>query len=123
MTENVGRETVTRWVECYRRAWETNEPDDIRALFTEDAEYFTEPWEDPWRGHDAIVEGWLEARDEPGDTTFEWTTVAIDGSTAVVRAVTDYVAESTYYNVWAIEFGTDGRAVSFTEWWMKPRDS
>jgi|SRR5690554_2650707 len=120
MTENVSRETVARWVESYRRAWESNEPDDIRALFTDDAQYFTEPWEEPWRGHDQIVDGWLEARDEPGDTTFEWEVVAVDDNTAVVRAITDYIAESTYYNVWVIHFGADDRADSFAEWWMKP---
>ncbi|MEX1077690.1 MAG: nuclear transport factor 2 family protein [Homoserinimonas sp.] len=119
MTDNVNRETVTRWVESYRRVWESNEPDDIRALFTEDGEYFAEPWAEPWRGQDAIVESWLEARDEPGDTTFEWEIVAVDGNNAVVRAITDYVEESTYYNVWVIRFGDDGRATTFTEWYMK----
>lgn len=119
MTENVNRETVGRWIDAYRRAWDSNEPDDIRALFTENAEYFTVPWEEPWRGQDRIVEGWLESRDEPGDTTFEWETVAVDGSTAVVRAVTDYRSERTYHNIWMIRFGADGRAEGFTEWYMR----
>jgi|SRR5690554_1468183 len=119
MTENTNRDTAERWVNDYRRAWESNEPDDIRALFTEDAEYFSVPWEDPWRGHDGIVEGWLESRDEPGDTTFEWEIVAVDGNTAVVRAVTVYTAERTYHNVWVIRFGANGRADQFTEWYMR----
>lgn len=120
MTQNVDRATVVEWVEGYRRAWDSNEPDDIRALFTENAEYSTEPWAPPWRGHKGIVDAWLEARDEPGDTTFEWELVAVDGDTAVIRALTDYVFESTYYNVWLIRFGNGGRADSFTEWYMIP---
>jgi ketosteroid isomerase-like protein len=119
MTENTNRETARRWVDAYRRAWESNEPDDIRALFSEDAEYFSVPWEEPWRGHEGIVDGWLEARDEPGDTTFEWDIVAVDGATAVVRAVTDYTAERTYHNVWVIRFDENGRATEFTEWYMR----
>ena len=111
-------EPVTRWVEAYRRAWESNEPDDIRALFTEDAEYFTEPFAEPWRGHDQIVDLWLEARDEPGDTGFDWQVVAVEGDTAVIRAVTPYFGKATYHNVWVIVLTPDGRASRFTEWWM-----
>ncbi|MHA6668990.1 nuclear transport factor 2 family protein [Homoserinimonas sp. A447] len=118
MTDTTNRGTLTRWVEAYRRAWESNEPDDIRALFTEDAEYFTEPWEQPWRGHDDIVAQWLKARDEPGDTTFSWEVVAVDGDTGVIRAITPYTGRATYHNVWVIRFANDGRATSFTEWWM-----
>lgn len=111
-------EAVTLWVEAYRRAWESNEPGDIRALFTEDADYLTEPFAEPWRGHDEIVEEWLEARDEPGETGFDWQIVAVEGDTAVVRAVTPYIGKATYHNVWVITFAPDGRASGFTEWWM-----
>ena len=30
-------QTVERWMIGYRTAWESNDPDDIRAIFTEDA--------------------------------------------------------------------------------------
>lgn len=109
---------VSLWMTAYRNAWESNEPDDIRALFTEDAEYFTEPFAEPWRGYEGIVSGWLEARDEPGETTFEWEPVAIEKDVAVVRAVTAYGDRATYYNVWVIRFAPNGRASAFTEWWM-----
>src|SRR5690554_6696357 len=117
--DNRNREAVVRWVEAYRGAWESNEPSDIRALFAEGAEYFTVPWEEPWRGHEGIVDGWLESRDEPGDTTFDWELVAVDGNTAVLRAVIVYTAERTYYNIWVIRFAADGRAEEFTEWYMR----
>lgn len=119
MTDTIAsHEAVTLWVDAYRRAWESNEPDDIRALFTEDAEYFTEPFAEPWRGHDQIVKEWLGARDEPGETAFEWQIVAVEGDTAVIRAITPYVGKATYHNVWVMKFAADGRATSFTEWWM-----
>ena len=30
---------IAAWVDSYRRAWESNDPADIRAVFTEDALY------------------------------------------------------------------------------------
>ena len=35
--------TVSNWVTAYRTAWETNADADIRALFTDDADYFFGP--------------------------------------------------------------------------------
>ena len=111
-------DSVSEWVEGYRRAWESNDPDDIRAIFTEDAEYRTDPWLDPWRGHDEIVVNWLERRDEPGTSTFEWSPLAVTDDVAVVQGVTNYKDGRTYSNLWVIRLEADGRAREFTEWWM-----
>lgn len=109
---------VSKWITLYRTAWESNEPDDIRALFTEEAEYRTKPHGEPWRGHAAIVEGWLASADAPGETTFEWSTLIENEALAVVQAETAYAGGSTYSNLWVIRFDPDGRAIGFTEWWM-----
>jgi len=106
------------WMAGYRRAWESNDPADIRSLFTDDAQYFTAPFAAPWVGHDGIVAGWLEAADQPGDTTFSWTAVVEHDATAVVTAETVYAGGPTYSNLWIIRFAPDGRAIEYTEWWM-----
>ena len=111
-------DAIANWVEGYRRAWESNDPDDIRALFTEDASYRTEPFADPWVGHLEIVEGWLDAQDEPGAADFEWHSLGRDGSLAFVEGVTEYHAGAAYSNLWVIRLEPDGRASEFTEWWM-----
>jgi ketosteroid isomerase-like protein len=114
----VDSNVVSAWVNAYRKAWESNEPDDIRALFTEDAVYRTEPYEDDaWRGHDEIVAGWLDGRDEPGDTEFTWSPLVSEGDIATVTGVTHY-DDATYSNLWVIRFTEDGRASEFTEWYM-----
>jgi ketosteroid isomerase-like protein len=115
--------TVTAWMTGYLKAWDSNEPDDIRALFTEDARYLTAPFVPPRVGHDAIVDGWLDDRDEPGDHTFEWSIVGIDGDVAFVEGETQYLGgddgERAYANLWVIRFTGDGRASSYTEWYMR----
>jgi len=111
------------WVALYRRAWETNEPDDIRAVFTEDATYKSKPYdEEPERGIDEIVDAWIDNRDEVGDWTFESTVLGTDGDLAFIQGVTDYRAAGRllYHNLWVVRLADDGRAREFTEWYMTP---
>lgn len=114
---------VARWVELYRTAWESNQPDDIRAVFTEDAVYRGTPHDaDPWVGHPAIVAGWLENQDPPGSTSFEWHTVAIEGDVAVIQCVTGYPdgpKTGIYDNLWVVLLAPDGRAREFTDWFIE----
>jgi ketosteroid isomerase-like protein len=116
------RDTVADWMRRYVQAWGSNDPGDIRGLFTEDAEYRFSPWDDPERGHDEIVRAWVEAADEPDDHRFEWETIAVDGPVAVVQGRTDYVEGNRYQNLWVLRLADDGRAESFTEWFMPPSE-
>ncbi len=118
------RTAARAFVDGYERAWRSNDPDDIRAIFTPDAEYRTEPWAEPWRGHDGIVAGWLEAKDAPDSYTFDGDVAAVDGDIAILEGVTRYTGGKVYRNLWVVRLADDGRARSFTEWFMKePADS
>ncbi|HWM33262.1 MAG TPA: nuclear transport factor 2 family protein [Pseudolysinimonas sp.] len=111
--------TITAWMNGYLRAWDSNDPADIAALFTEDARYLTAPFEPARVGIDAIVAGWLEDRDEPGDHTFTWSEAGLDGDVAFVEGETTYDNGRRYANLWVIRFVPGGRASSFTEWYMR----
>jgi uncharacterized protein (TIGR02246 family) len=111
------RRDLEAWLTGYVRAWTTNDPADIAGLFTEDAEYYTAPYRQPWRGRDAIVAGWLQKKDEEGEWKFRSEVLAIADDLGFVRGWTDYVDES-YSNLWVIRL-RDGRCSEFTEWWMK----
>lgn len=114
------------WFRRYRVAWESNAPDDIRGLFTPDAVYRARP-EDPeaWEGHDAILDGWLDNADQPGETDFEWRLLAIDGDLAIARCVTTYHDDPpvTYDNLFVVRLAGDGRATEFTDWWIERKDA
>lgn len=115
--------TAAQWVEGYRRAWLSNDPDDIRGLFTDDATYAYQPIGQPVTGIEAIVASWLESADQPGDCTFEYEVLSYTSGLAFVQAATDYsaVGRPVYDNLWVIRFAPDGRATSFTEWYMERR--
>ncbi|GGI43563.1 ketosteroid isomerase-like protein [Agromyces flavus] len=109
----------TEWVEGYVRAWESNDPDDIAAIFTDDAVYEYSPDDpDALRGREAIIAGWLDSKDEPGEWTFDWEVLIETDDTVIVQGRTDYPAEKLYDNLWVIRLAPDGRASRFTEWYM-----
>jgi ketosteroid isomerase-like protein len=108
---------VSAWVDGYRKAWETNSTDDLRAIFTDDATYSGRPHDQrSWNGIDEIIAGWTAHADEPGSFSFEWHPVAIDGDTVVVQAAVAYTGSTTWDDLWVIVFAADGRAREFTEW-------
>lgn len=113
---------VRDWMQGYLRAWTSNDPADILALFTEDAVYRTDPWTPGAAGHDGIVGLWLQHRDEPGTWEFEWDVLALADDRAFVQGETRYDDGTTYSNLWVIRFAPDGRATEFTEWWMDQAD-
>jgi uncharacterized protein (TIGR02246 family) len=116
-------DAVSHWIDRYVRAWNTNDREDIGSLFTEEAAYSTEPYHAPWKGREQIVAGWLEHKDEPGETSFEWQPISITEEVAVIRGTTRY-PESAYSNLWVIRLEADGRCREFSEWWMEhPRPS
>jgi hypothetical protein len=123
MTSNVEtspRETspLEKWMAAYQRAWRSNSPGDIRAVFAADAAYRPDPWTEAWRGHEAIVLNWLARLDEDGDWTFEWSELVSAGDLFTVTGETRYEDGTVYSNLWVIRLDAEGRATEFTEWWM-----
>jgi hypothetical protein len=112
------QDITERWMRGYVAAWSSNDPDQISALFTEDAEYFTDPFGEPWRGHAGIVEGWLDSADEPDSFSFKWSPLVITPEMSIIEGVTRYTPGPVYSNLWVIRFAPDGRARHFVEWWM-----
>jgi ketosteroid isomerase-like protein len=108
----------TDWVAQYVAAWESNDPEQIGALFSDDAVYLTAPDAEPRRGRGQIVAGWLEDRDEPGTWSFDWKILHEDDGFVVVQGRTEYPAEKDYLNLWIIQLDADGRATEYTEWYM-----
>ena len=109
---------VTTWIDGYVQAWNSNDPAQIGALFTEDADYYTAPFRPPWHGREQIVTNWLKNRDEPGETTFDWSPVTVTDEVAIIQGTTSY-PDRTFSNLWVIRLDSGGRCREFTEWWME----
>lgn len=111
------------WLDGYVRAWKSKNPADVRAIFTDDAEYWFRPDDDsPVRGIDAIVRMWAE-ESEPTEPVIDLDVLVEDEHVGVVTGSVDYPGHQLYRNMWEIHFGDDGRARRFVEWYMTPRSA
>ena len=129
----ITHETVQDWLDAYARAWETYDPEQIAALFSEGAEYRWHPADEPTVGRDEIVRAWVapegneSSRDEPGTYLGEYRPFSVDGNRAVAIGTSTYWTDASrstlarlYFNNWLLEFDDDGRCSSFTEYYMSP---
>jgi len=114
-------DSADEWMAGYRRAWLSNDADDIRSLFTEDAVYRRTPFAEPWVGREAIVAAWLAIDDQPELTTFEWTELGVADGLAVVEGRTGYPELGVFSNLWLLRLEPDGRVSQYREWWMRDR--
>ena len=113
---------LTEWMNGYLRAWSSNDPAEIGALFTDDASYRTAPFDEPWRGRQEIIEGWIGIKDEPGGYEFEWHPVVTADGLAVIEGTTKYRGGKTYSNLWVLRLDDRGRCRDYTEWYMEQKE-
>lgn len=111
---------TTQWLEGYIRAWRSKDAADVRAIFTDDAEYWFRPDDaDPARGIDAIIEAWQD--DEPEGPEYAFDVLIEDDRLGIIKGHVDYPGHQFYSNLWEVHFAADGRAERFVEWFMTPR--
>ena len=112
--------TYRRWVERYIGAWNSNDPDEIGALFAENGLYLTTPYSPPWSGREEIVRNWLDRKDEPGDTRFDFDVLIADDSIGIIKGITRYKKSSLdYHNLWEVRLDAQERCTEFVEWWIE----
>jgi len=104
----------------YVLAWSSNDPDHIRALFTEEAVYDPQTADGEWHGVDEIVANWQEIDDSEDNWDFEWLPLVETDELAIVTGRTHYFEPpASYRNLFVIRFGEDGRCYDFTEWYIE----
>ena len=118
-------EQVAQWLAAYSKAWVSYDPQAIGELFSADATYYYNPYDEPVRGREAIVANWLEDRDPAGRYKGEYQPVVVEGNRAATRGESRYFAEDgktlerEYHNLFLLTFDDEGRCSEFREWYAK----
>jgi hypothetical protein len=123
----VNMQQVQKWLDDYVSAWKTYDKVAIEALFSENAEYRHNPYDEPLRGREAIVADWLDNPDKPNTYSAEYQPLAVNGNTAVAHGESIYyktdrkTIERKFDNIFVLKFDGEGRCEDFCEWYMQPR--
>jgi len=124
----VDRQGFQDWLDRYVEAWKSYDPDQIGALFSEDATYAYQPNDtEIARGRDAIVKDWLDDPDEKGTYDAEYKVLAIDGDVHVAEGWSRYFnpdgsTRDEYSNIYICHFNEAGECTDFVEYWIQGRE-
>ena len=115
-------DVLNAWLEKYRRAWESRNPVTAADLFTDDAEYYWTPFEEPKRGPGEIARAWEDATSRQQDVHFSYTILAITDATGIVHWHTAFTRMTTGKHVELdgiiiAEFDENHKCRVFREWW------
>lgn len=118
----VNEADLSTWLEGYRGAWETRDPEAAAALFSEDASYYEIPFLPPARGHAAIRGYWANATGNQSDVTFSYEIVSLSGDRGIVRWWAEFTrlssgARVVLDGVFLLEFDEEGLCRELREWW------
>jgi ketosteroid isomerase-like protein len=117
------------WLDGYRRAWLSNDPADVGALFADDAVYSVDPFREPWRGRDEIVERWTSDPEQQDDVRIHMTPLAVNGDSGLAHWSASYVRRSgraariRMDGVLLLEFAGDRRCRVHREWYARREEA
>jgi hypothetical protein len=112
------------WLTAYGRAWEEGDSNATGMLFTGDAAYQENPFDQPMRGRSAIIEYWTHVPRTQENIHFSYEIIALTGATAIAHWWTSFTRIPSYSKVkldgiFLLTFGEDNRCTSLREWWVR----
>ena len=119
---SVNETELKTWLDGYRQAWETRDPEAAAALFSEDARYYKTPFLAPAQGQDAVRGYWANATRNQSDITFSYDIVSVSRDRGIARWWAKFTRVSSGVTasldgVFFLEFNNEGLCRELREWW------
>jgi hypothetical protein len=113
------QESVARWADSYRKAWETANSDAAASLFAENGTYRNDIYKEPNRGRSGIVEDWSGVTAVQSDVTVRMGEPFVEDDRAVVEFWTTMKVDDdavTIAGALLLVFDPDGLCRSLREY-------
>jgi ketosteroid isomerase-like protein len=112
------------WLESYKRAWETRDPELAASLFAELAVYQEAPYRDPMRGRATVRAYWEHIPRTQDDIRFHYELLAAAGETGIAHWWASFLRIPSGKRVHldgvaAVTLDGEGKCRLFREWWHK----
>jgi ketosteroid isomerase-like protein len=113
-------EQVNDWIEGYRRAWEAADTKSAGALFSEDASYRSNIFEEPHAGRAGVEEYWATVTAVQSRVEVRMGAPVVEGERVAVEFWTTMLAEGaelTLPGCMLLRFDDDGLCTDLREYW------
>jgi hypothetical protein len=112
------------WLESYKRAWETRDPEAAASLFAEMAVYQEAPFRDPMRGRETVRAYWEHIPRTQDDVHFQFDVLAVAGDTGIAHWWASFQripagGRVHLDGIASVILDGDGKCRLFREWWHK----
>jgi hypothetical protein len=120
----VNETDLKAWLEGYRQAWETRNPEAAAALFSEDAKYYETPFLAPARGQAGVRDYWANATRNQSDVAFSYEILSVSGDRCIARWWATFKRVSSGVTasldgIFLLEFNDEGLCRDLREWWHR----
>ena len=113
---------VKAWLKGYETAWETLDPEQAAALFTENATYRDNPYENAYQGRAGIRQYWATVTSDQKDVDFTSEVLTVTGTTGIAHWRSQFKSKEsgdtiTLDGIFVLEFADSRLCRSLKEWW------
>jgi ketosteroid isomerase-like protein len=122
VAERLTESEASAWLDGYEGAWEERDADRAAELFTPDAIYRDNPYNDPYRGREGIHKYWSDVTADQRNVDFNYELLTTYGRTAVAHWSATFSSASSgstinLDGVFLLEFDAGGLCSRLREWW------
>ncbi len=112
--------TPAQWLDGYRNAWIERDPDAAAALFTEDATYAEQPYQDAFVGRSGVRDYWARVTATQTDVEMQFGTPITVGDRTTVEwwtTLTNDGTPITLAGAFLLTFDSTGLCRTLREYW------
>ena len=112
--------TLEDWIEAYRRAWEERDAEAVAGLFTPDATYRSNIFEQPHQGRDAVRTYWESVTSTQSEARVRMGRPFVEGDRVAVEFWTNMKVEGedvTLPGCLLLDFDEEGQCRRLREYW------
>ena len=118
------RAKFTDWLDAYKRAWETRDPEAAANLFTANAAYHETPFDEPSRGQEGILEYWSGVTRTQEAIEFSYEILATAEAVGIAHWRSEFTSLPSRSavdldGIFLVKLDADGKCTEFREWWHK----
>jgi len=114
---------LSDWLQRYFHAWDSNDPAEVSALFSEEAIYYYGPLKDPARNRETIVKNWVADPEGQKDVSYNFEALATNGDIGIAHWHVAYKSKSQEMKriqldgILVLRFNASLECVEHREWY------